>query len=281
MSPARRALLVLAFLLPPLAAAVPVSGQVSERRVRDAVEDVARGLGQSISGGSPLAGPSATTGGFGHFTLGAAATVTLAEIEDPTRSEGTVDFPVPTAAAGAAIGLWDGADLAPGLGGFGAIDLLGRFGTVVAREEIAENEPLMSLGVRVGILREGAAAPAVSVAAYRSWVDDLRWDAGEDQPSITADVRTLSVRADISKRLLVVTPYAGVGFDRTSIDSEYVIPASASTGGEEIRGTFDTSSEHGKAYAGIQLGLLLFDAALEVGTYDGGAFGALGVRVSH
>ncbi|HUP18761.1 MAG TPA: hypothetical protein VM778_02275, partial [Gemmatimonadota bacterium] len=173
MSP-RAALVLLALL----SVAAPARGQVSEERVRAAIEDATRGLGQAIAGGSPLAGPSPALGGPGHFSLGAGATVTLAEIEDPTRSEGTVDFALPTGAASAAIGLWDGADLGPGLGGFGALDLIGRAGVVVAREDIEENAPLYAVGLRLGILREGAAVPAVTVSAYRTWVDDLGWEAG-------------------------------------------------------------------------------------------------------
>lgn len=270
-----------AFLLL-LASASTAGAQVSERRVRDAIDDAARGLGQAIAGGSALTGPSVATGGLGHFAIGAAGSVTFVEIEDPRRSEGTIDFALPTGTVHGALGLWDGTDLAPGVGGFGALDLIGRFGPVVAREEIEESEVVLSLGARIGILREGAALPEVSVTAYRSRVDDLAWgDPAGDEVSFVGDVRSWSLRADVSKRLLVVTPYAGVGIDRTSIDAAYVIPAGRSTGGQEIRGSAETSSVHHKAYAGLELGLLLLDTSVEIGSYDGGVFGAIGVRIAH
>lgn len=263
--------------------AVPASAQqVSERRVREAIDDAARGLGQAVAGGSPLSGPSAATGGLGHFEIGASGTLTFMEIEDPTRETGTVDFALPTGAVTAAIGITGGADLPAGAGGIGAIDLIGKIGPVVAREDLEDTGTLYGLGARVGILREGAVFPSVSVSAYRSWVDGLEWgDPEADEVSFAGDVAAWSVRADVSKEVLLVTPYAGVGLDRTEIAADYRIPASRATGGQEIAGSTDVSSTHHKAYAGVRLGLLLLDAAVEVGTYDGGAFGAVGVVLAH
>lgn len=268
------ALLVL--LLPTLASAQTVS----ERRVRAAIDDAARGLGQAVAGGSPLSGPSPATGGLGHFAIGAAGTLTFMEIEDPTREQGTVDFALPTGALTAAVGITGGADLPGGAGGIGAIDVIGRLGTVVAREDLEDNEPLYALGARVGILREGAALPSLSVSAYRSWASDLAWGdpAGEDV-SFAGDAESWSFRADASKKLLLVTPYAGVGVDRTKIEAAYRIPPSRSTGGEEIEGSVDASSAHHKAYVGVELALALLTASVEVGSYDGGTFAAVGVRL--
>lgn len=270
-------ILAAAALVLALASAAPAAAQVSEARVRAAIDDAARGLGQAVGGGSPLVGPSAATGGLGHFELGIGGTLTGLEIEDPTRSEGTVDFLLPTGTVHGAIGITGG-----GPRGFGAIDLIGRFGAVVAREDVEEGAPIVGLGVRVGILEEGALFPAVSVTAYGSRVDGLAWgDPDGDDVSFDADVSTLSLRADVSKSFLVATPYAGVGLDRASIDARYRIPPESSTGGSEIRGELDAASVHPKAYAGVRLGLLLLDAALEVGAYDGGTFGAVGVRLAH
>ncbi|MBW3660242.1 MAG: hypothetical protein KY397_01230 [Gemmatimonadetes bacterium] len=274
---ARGALALLALLC----LTVPAAGQpVSERRVRAAIDDAARGLGQAISGGSPLSAPSAATGGLGHFSIGASGTVTFMEIEDPTHEDGTVDFILPTGTLTAAIGIAGGGDLPGGAGGFGAVDILGKVGPVVAREEIEEGQPLYGLGARVGVLREGALFPSVSVTAYRSWVDDLGWGEPEaDEVSFTGDVGAWSFRADVSKKLLLVTPYAGVGYDRTSIEADYRIPASASTGGEEVRGSIDVSSGHSKAYAGLELPLALLDVSVELGRYDGGTFAAVGLQL--
>lgn len=254
--------------------------QVSERRVRAAIDDAARGLGQALAGGSPLSGPSPATGGLGHFAVGASGTLTFLEIEDPTREQGTIDFALPTGTVTAAIGITGGADLPGGAGGIGAVDLIGKVGPVIAREDLEETEPLYGVGARVGILREGAALPSLSVSAYRSWVDGLAWgDPDGEDVSFAGDVAAWSIRADVSKKVLLVTPYAGVGFDRTEISAEYRIPPSRSTGGEELAGTIDVSSLHHKAYAGLELALALLTASVEMGSYDGGTFAAVGVRL--
>lgn len=259
-----------------LATALPASvdAQVSERRVREAVEDAARGLGQAVAGGSPLTGPAGALGGLGHFQIGVAGAVTRMEIEDPREEEGTVEFYLPVGTVQGAVGITKGSAL-----GLGAIDLVARAGPVVAREEYRESELLMSVGARVGILAESPIAPAVSATVARSWVDGLEWgDPDGDEVHFAGDVSTLSARLDVSKSFLLLSPYAGVGIDRTAIDAEYRIPPSQATGGSEIRGSFDTSSTHHKAYAGVELGFLLLKATFEAGVYDGGAFAAAGVR---
>jgi len=255
--------------------ATPAFGQqVSEQRVRAAIDDAARGLGQAVAGGSPLTAPAGTTGGLGHFQLGIAGALTRMEIEDPRAEEGTVEFYLPVGTVQGAIGITGGGAL-----GFGAIDLVGRVGPVVAREEYEDTRTLIGIGARIGILGETAALPALSATVSRSWVDDLEWgDPAADEVSFGADVATLSARLDVSKSLLVVTPYAGVGIDRTAIDARYRIPPSHATGGSEIQGRFDTSSIHHKAYAGVELGFILLKATIEAGIYDGGAFAAAGVR---
>lgn len=261
--------LLVGLLLLPAAA----SAQVSEARVRAAIDDGARGLGQAVAGGSAVTGPAATTGGLGHFRAGVAATVTAVEIEDPQRSSGTVDFLLPVGTVHAALGLWNGVD------GTGAVDLVGRAGPVLTLDEVAESAPLYSLGARVGVVEEGLLWPAVSVTAFRSWVDELRYGEDGDDIRFSGDVRSVSGRIDVSKRFLVATPYAGAGFDRTEIAADYTIPASRSTGDREIRGTIETSGTHHKLYAGVELALLLLSVVVEIGSYDGGAFGALGLRL--
>lgn len=257
-----------------LSASNALGQPVSEQRVREAIDDAARGVGQAVAGGSPLTAPANTTGGLGHFQVVAAGNVTRMEIEDPRVDEGTVDFYLPVGSLQGAVGITDG-----GVLGFGAIDVIGRAGQVVAREEYRESQLLVALGARVGVLRETVAAPAVSVTVSRSWVEGLEWGDPDDEVHFNGDVAALSARVDVSKSFLLVTPYVGLGIDRTAIDADYRIPASLATGGSEIQGHFDTSSTHQKAYTGVDLAVALVRASIEVGIYDGGAFGAIGLRV--
>lgn len=251
--------------------------EISEQRVRAAVEDAARGLGQAVAGGSPMTAPAGTTGGLGHFLASLGVGVTRVAIEDPQRTSGTADFFLPTAGARLAVGITDGIAAGGAIHGTGSVDLLGRLGLVSARDRIEETASLYGLGVRVGILSETALSPAVSVSLERAWTREIAY--GEpDEISFRGDVAVTSIRADLSKRLVLVSPYVGVGLDRTGIDASYVIPEELSTAGQEIRGSVEQSSTHHTFYAGIDLSLFLLTASVEAGVYDEGAFAAFAVR---
>lgn len=269
-----RGLLVGAALLAVLAGPLAAQ-QVSEARVREAIDDAARGLGQAVAGGSPLTAPAATTGGLGHFQVGVSAAVTRVEIEDARRPTGTLDFFQPVGTINAALGIARGRSA-----GLGAIDLVGRIGPLVAREDYRDSRMLYALGVRIGLLREGVLAPSISATIMRAWVENLEYgDPERDEISFEGDVRALSARLEASKGLALVTPYAGIGYDRAEIEAAYRIPASRSTGGRDITGRTETSGTHHKAYAGIDFALALAIATIEAGIHDGGGFGAFALRV--
>ena len=254
------------------------SGQeISEQRVRAAREDAARGLGQSVAGGSPMTAPAATTGGLGHFLASLGIGVTRIDIEDPQRESGTVEFLLPTAGARFAVGLTSGLASDGPIGGAGSIDLLGRVGILTARDEIEDASKLYGIGVRVAVLGETPLTPALSVALEQAWTEEIVY--GEpDEVSFRGDVAVTSLRADISKDLVLLSPYAGAGIDRTRIDASYVIPAGLSTLGTEIRGSIDPASTHHVFYLGTDLSLLLLTASIEGGVYDGGAFATFAIR---
>jgi len=251
--------------------------EISEQRVRAAVDDAARGLGQSVAGGSPMTAPAATTGGLGHFLASIGIGVTRIDIEDPQRESGTVEFLLPTAGARFAVGLTSGLASEGPIGGAGAIDFLGRVGIVTARDEIEDASKLYGIGVRVALLGETPLTPAVSVALEQAWTEEIVY--GEpDEVSFRGDVAVTSLRADISKDLVLLSHYAGAGIDRTRIDASYVIPGELSTLGTEIRGSIDPGGTHHVFYVGTDLSLLLLTATIEGGVGDGGAFAVVAVR---
>lgn len=251
--------------------------EISEQRVRAAVEDAARGLGQAVAGGSPMTGPAGTTGGLGHFLASVGLGITRVDIEDPQRESGTVEFLLPTVGARFAVGLTSGMASGGAMGSAGSVDLLGRVGLVTARDEIEDAAKLYGIGVRVGLLGETPLTPAVSVAVERAWTEEIVY--GEpDEVSFRGDVAVTSLRADVSKNLVFLSPYAGAGIDRTTIDASYIIPAELSTLDTEIEGSVDPASTHHVFYVGTDLSLLLLTASVEGGVYDGGAFAAFAIR---
>jgi hypothetical protein len=250
---------------------------ISEARVREAVDDATRGLGQSVAGGSPMTAPAATTGGLGHFLASFGVGITRVDIEDPQRQSGSLEFLLPTAGARFAVGLTSGLTSGGAIGGAGSVDLLGRVGLVAARDEIEEAAKLYGIGVRVGLLGETPLTPAVSVAIEQAWTEEIVY--GEpDEVSFRGDVAVTSLRADVSKNLVFLSPYAGVGIDRTRIDASYVIPAELSTLNTDIEGTVDPASTHHVVYVGTDLSFLVLTASVEGGISDGGAFAALAIR---
>ena len=258
-------------------AAAVEAQEVSEGRVREAVEDAARGLGQAVAGGSPMTGPAGTTGGLGHLLASLGVGVTRVEFEDPQRDSGSADFFLPTASARLAVGITDGIASTGAVPGFGAVDVLGRVGLLTARDEIEDAATTYGLGLRVGILGETALTPAISVALFHTWTEEIAY--GEpDEVSFEGDLAVTSLRADLSKGFVFLSPYIGVGIDRTGIDASYAIPAEHSTSGDDIEGSMDPSSTHQVFYAGVDLSLLVLTASIEGGIYDEGAFAALAVR---
>lgn len=253
-----------------------VTAQVSERRVREAIDDGMSGLGQAMTGGSLPLGAAGTTGRLLGFEIGGSLHGTWMEIADPTRETGTLDFILPTGSFNARVGI------VGERGPFAGLDLLGRVGPLLAVEDIQDTRWFKTVGARVGVLSETAIRPTVSVTVARTWVDELQWnDPDGDETSFTADLDTWSVRADVGKTIGLLSPYAGVGLDRTSIDASYRIPPGASTGGEEITGEISPSGSHAKAYVGTELDLVLVTLLAEVGRYDSGAFAGAWIRLFH
>ena len=149
-----------------LTLAAPARAQVSEARVRDAIDDAVDGLGQALGGGSALTGPAAPTGGLGAFRLNAALGLSEAEIEDPRRASGRLDVAIPVATVNGAVGVTRG------------IDVLGKVGAVTAGDdyEAVALELARRHGVRVNVgavrassgqcrLREGEPVPPRSMTS--------------------------------------------------------------------------------------------------------------------
>jgi hypothetical protein len=76
----------------------------------------------------------------------------------------------------AAVGILSGWSIAPTIGGFASLDLIGSVGHLMMPDEFSEAGKSWAVGARVGILRESFTAPGVSVtgiAVYRIAVPEL------------------------------------------------------------------------------------------------------------
>lgn len=254
--------------------------EIPERHVREAINAAGESLGRTIVPGSPTTGPANTAGGLGHFHIGVAATAASVTVADPRNLNRDEEFYVATGSIYGVLGIARGWTLAPGLGGLGSVDLLVRLGVVAEVEDYQPDTGSFSLGARVGVLRDGPGVPAISATILHTSLDEIEFgDPDEDDIRFAGELDVLSIRADISKDLIALTPFAGAGVDRTSIDASYRIPPSRSIGGSDIRGSVDTSETHGRFYGGLQFSLAVLAVTLEVGSQGDEWYGTVGASV--
>jgi hypothetical protein len=233
---------------------VPVAAQEQCSIVAQAVDAAQPQLGILMAGGNPVLG-TASTGGVrlgliprvsltGRINLVGARLPDIREESDG----GTDKFTVPAPAVGAnlSVGLTQGFSVAPMIGGFGAIDLLGSVSVLplsLLGDDFGDNAFSWGAGARVGLMRESFVTPGVSVSLmYRSLGDvsfgdvcpgtevpiaDNRSSCSEegDFGEISFGLNNWSARAAVSKRLLGLGLTAGVGYDKFDTDADFAVRA--------------------------------------------------------
>lgn len=259
----------------PLAAQNDIDNVCSERfsnatlrsrcaSVAQAVDAAQPQLGILMAGGNPTLG-TASTGGvrlglLPRVSAGARVNVVFArlpDIREESTTEGELDqFSVPAPAIGGnvSVGVFPGISLAPMIGGFGAIDLLGSATvlpvSLAGVEGLEKNPVSWGGGARVGLLRESFITPGVSVSVMYRKMGELQFGdvcegeetagvggqdsrtcvGGGDFGEISFGLGNLSARGAVSKRLLGFGLTAGVGYDRFDTDAELAFRAPAVAG---------------------------------------------------
>ena len=176
----------------------------------------------AAAGGNPVAGTASTLGmrvpGSPRWSLALRNTIARASLP-PIGDGRPVRATLWSIDADAAVGLFNGFNLAPTIGGFGSLDMLGSIG-VLGGDGFERTSPLTwALGARVGILRESFTAPGVSASAMYRSLPDVEF--GEPTPGPyfeNAGQSVLSLRGTVGKRILGLGLTAGVGYDRTGSD---------------------------------------------------------------
>lgn len=199
----------------------------------DLIDYFAPQLGALVAGGNTELGRGGATGGAGHFSVGLrvnALRSPVPQVQDvtlsalgATRTRVGVDgawigFPV----ADAAIGVFGG--LPVGLTTIGGVDVLVNAAYLpnVSQEQVAirtdGGSVRFGLGARLGLLRETAFVPGVSLSVLRRSLPTTSitatTDAGDRFGIRDARVRSDSWRLTVSKNLVVIAIAAGVGEDR-------------------------------------------------------------------
>lgn len=207
-------------------------------------------IGVLIAGGNPTLG-TAGTGGLRlgilpRVSAGVRISAVSARFPDLRSAANAVSKEhhtvAPALAATASLGVYNGADLAPGIGGFGAVDLLGsatwlpfnELGGTASGDQTSDFA--YGLGARVGILRESFILPAASLSLMRHHLGRAGYGnvcpggesptappggacvGGGDPAEFSFDLTTWSARAVVSKQLLGLGAAAGIGYDRSHSD---------------------------------------------------------------
>lgn len=205
-------------------------------QVVSAITNVQPSFGIAFSGGAHTLGTATTIGRrlgvFPRVSVTARFNAALADVPDlldnfnPTfgsdgelSAMGTVGIPVGAFQGDVTVGLFNGASLGPMAGGLGAVDLLGSISYVPIVEAVGLTQEIVNVGIgaRVGILQQGLLMPGISVSGmYRTMLDDVKFGgvADGDPAEFSTDLSTLSLRAGVSKGLLMFDVAAGAGYDR-------------------------------------------------------------------
>jgi hypothetical protein len=272
-------------------------------------------LGMLMAGGNPILGTAGAGGvrlGFlPRVSAGARVNVVLARLPDIREAHVQGDevvpeqFRVPAPAVGAnvAVGLTRGASLAPMVGGFGAVDLLGSVTMMpldlLGVTDLGGNPISWGAGARVGLLRETFVTPGISVSMMYRRMGEVRigdvCPGHAEQPDPTNPDRRLcpgggdfgeaafgldnwSGRATVGKRLLGFGVTGGLGWDRFTTDADLAFraPAAPSQGvvGAEVIYRFDdvrVSNTRLSAFVNAGFTLLVGSVVAEVGVMQGGS----------
>lgn len=209
-----------------------------------AIGDVQPAIGIGFTGGNPVLGTGTTLG----TRLGAiprvsatarvnAAFVKLPDvfaanvghlIDDPSGADPAmpaleaVGVPVVSIQGDVTLGVLNGFTIAPGIGGLGAVDLLGSVSFLPQIERIGMPQTIINGGggARIGLLEQGLVAPGISVSAMYRRMGEVGFGAVDsgDPAEFATNLSTWSLRGIVSKGLLAFDVAAGAGYDRYSSD---------------------------------------------------------------
>jgi hypothetical protein len=213
-------------------------------------------LGRRL-GGSPRLAPSLRVGGV---------SVSVPDLTDPTGASERSFF-VPAVHGGLGLGVFDGFSLLPTVGGFLSLDLVGQASFLFFSEEDGTDGRVdaLSIGARVGILRESFTLPGVTVSVARRFSGSLRLGdtSASDLGELEIDPGITSLRATVGKDLFAFGVLAGIGWDDYSSDTMLRV-GDGGGGFVSSSGTVDASRTSYFLGLSRQLGVLSWISA-EVG----------------
>lgn len=219
-------------------------------------------FGILTAGGNVAGGGANTLGSMGHFSIGLDGSVVRPGISGEDYTAGGYSAVV-------RLGVMSGFTLGPGLHGTGSLDFFLKGGQMFLNADIPTDVGHLGGGARLGILRNSILAPAVSVTVSYHTTSNLQIITNRaDILKPSADFSTWAVRADISKNLFFITPYAGAGFNTSEIE---VTTSGARTADDKTREIF---------YGGVEWNIMILHLGAEIGRSGGDTYGKVGARIA-
>jgi len=225
----------------------------------------------AAAGGNPVSGTASTIGmrlpGSPRWSIAVRGTMARGDVpplppdaESETLSPWSIN-------ADAVVGLFNGVQLMPTVGGFASIDVLGSIGLLAAEDGpyTQDSRVTWGLGTRVGILRESFTAPGVSVSAMYRSVPDL-------ESGTTMEVErqgVVSLRGTVGKRILGLGLTGGVGWDRGSGTIRVTYLEDGSTDAI-VTVESDESWSRTSFFGNVSWTLLILNLSAELGWQGGG-----------
>ena len=214
-----------------------------------------------ISGG--ILNTAGAEGGLPHFDAGLGLNLIGFKFKHPLTGD-ELPFPGVMPLMYGELGVFSGISLTPLINGVGAVDVMGRFMPTMSQKSYFNRAPTYYAGgIKLQILKDQLVppTPAISVSLMYHYFGnvDFKFDTLYTDFSLT----DFSIHADVSKSLLFVTPYAGIGYDTYSLKGKYW---TASNQTKNDIASFD--GNHMRYYGGIKLSILLIKIFVE-GAYIG------------
>jgi hypothetical protein len=260
-------------------------GAAASRDLCLQVAEAARVLGARsvivLAAGNPVPGTASTLGMRtpSHPRLSVAARVTAAPVALPplgASSAAELDFTPIAIALDAGIGVFSGLTLAPTIGGFASLDLLGSlaYTSLPSDDALSGSLTAWAAGVRLGLLRESFTAPGASVSLMYRRLGDLGFGASDltaqDAWFRLRDMDGWSARVAVSKRLLGLGLTAGAGRDSYRAEATGSVRDATVPGGRLGLADDELEINRNTLFANAALTLLILHAVAELGWQGGG-----------
>ena len=172
----------------------------------------------------------------------------------------------------AAVGILDGFSVMPTVGGILSFDLVGSLNLLFLQDGdgFSDDESLLSIGGRLGLLRESFTMPGVTVSLIQQYGEQFTWGGiTSSGTQVDADVSTTALRAAIGKDLFAMAFLAGVGWDWQKGELGVRVHDPERPGEQGIADADDLTTRRTVYYAGVSMTRLVFQFSVEGGWAGG------------